>query len=343
MSNKKPTKFRKWNITINNPQDKGLDHDAIKKALELFKGCEYWCMSDEIGLTTHTPHTHIYLQLKNGAAFSTVQKRFPGGHYEIAGGSARENRDYIQKSGKWAEDEKTDTSVEGTFEESGPVPDEPGQGARTDIATIYAQIKDGMTNAEIIEARPDSARYINLMDRIRLTVLDAQYGETFNESMEVTYIWGPTGTGKTRGVVERYGYRNTYRVTDYRHPFDGYSTQGVMVFEEFRSSLMIGEMLNYMDKHPHTLPARYSNKQGCYDAVYIISNIDLREQYTNVQENEPETWKAFLRRIDHVIEYRSTGPPIDHGNATDYIYPPPPPVPEWVQEAEQAEQIDLPF
>lgn len=25
---KKPAKFRKWNITINNPKDKGLDHDA---------------------------------------------------------------------------------------------------------------------------------------------------------------------------------------------------------------------------------------------------------------------------------------------------------------------------
>jgi len=69
----------------------------------------------------------------------------------------------------------------------------------------------------------------------------------------------------------------------------------------------------------------------------------LEEQYPNVQVNEPATWKAFLRRIHHVIEYQKSGPPIDHGNALDYIYPPPPPVPDWVREAEEAEQEELPF
>lgn len=342
MSNKKPTKFRKWNITINNPQDKGLDHDAIKKALELFKGCEYWCMSDEVGLTTHTPHTHIYLQLKNGAAFSTVQKRFPGGHYEIAGGTAQENRDYITKSGKWAEDSKTDTSVEGTFEESGPVPDEPGQGTRTDIAMIYNQINEGMSNAEIMAANPDSARYINLMDKVRQDVLEAKYRKQWRD-LDVTYIFGPTATGKTRGVMEKHGYGNVYRATDYSHPFDRYAQEPVLCLDEFRSSLQIGDMLDYLDGYPLALPARYANRQACYETVYLISNIDLTEQYPNVQANEPETWKAFLRRIHHVIEYQATGPPIDHGNATDYIYPPPPPVPDWVTEAEQAAQTGLPF
>lgn len=47
--------------------------------------------------------------------------------------------------------------------------------------------------------------------------------------------------------------------------------------------------------------------------------------------------------IQCIVVKDITGPPIDHGNATDYIYPPPPPDPDWVQEAEQAEQIDLPF
>lgn len=32
---------RKWQLTINNPQDKGLDHDALKKALEEFKSLVY--------------------------------------------------------------------------------------------------------------------------------------------------------------------------------------------------------------------------------------------------------------------------------------------------------------
>lgn len=100
-------------------------------------------------------------------------------------------------------------------------------------------------------------------------------------------------------------------------------------------------MLDYLDCYPLALPARYANRQACYSTAVLISNIDLRDQYPNVQQYEPETWKAFLRRIHHVIEYQANGPPIEHGNATDYIFPPSPPVPDWVQEAEQ--QTELPF
>lgn len=336
---------RKWQLTINNPQDKGIDHDAIKLALGQFKSCEYWCMGDEIGLEENTPHTHVFFKLKNAVQFSTIKKRFPTAHIENAYGGILDNRAYVEKSGKWADDPKADTSVSGTFEESGPPPDEPGQGARTDIAAVYDQIQDGMTNAEIMAANPNNARYINLMDRVRQEVLEAQHGKEWRD-LDITYIFGPTKTGKTRGVMEKHRYGNVYRVTDYKHPFDRYAQESVMCFDEFRSSLPVGDMLNYLDGYPIALPARYANRQACFDTVYIISNIDLREQYPNVQQYEPQTWRAFLRRIHHVVEYRANGPPIEHGNATDYIYPPPPPLPDWVIEAEraeQAEQTELPL
>lgn len=91
---------RKYQLTINNPQDKSLDHDAIKKALEQFKSCVYWCMGDEIGLETQTPHTHIFIALKSPAKFSTVKKRFTDAHIETARGTVAENRAYVEKSGK---------------------------------------------------------------------------------------------------------------------------------------------------------------------------------------------------------------------------------------------------
>ena len=333
---------RKWQLTINNPQDKGLDHDAIKKALEEFKSLVYWCMGDEIGLDTHTPHTHLFMVLKSPAKFSTVKKRFPEAHIEAARGSIAENRAYVEKTGKWSEDEKADTRVPDTFEEWGEIPEEPGQGARSDIAELYSKIKAGMSNAEIMAANPDSAKHIHLMDKIRQDILEALYREQWRD-VEVTYIFGPTATGKTRGDMEAHGYSSVYRVTDYSHPFDRYAQEPVLCLDEFRSSLLIGDMLDYLDGYPLALPARYANRQACYERVYIISNIDLREQYPNVQINEPATWKAFLRRIHHVIEYREDREPIDHGPGLDYIFPPPPPVPEWVKEAEEAEQGELPF
>ena len=330
---------RKWQLTINNPQDKGLDHDAIKKALEQFKSCVYWCMSDEVGLDTHTPHTHLFFCLKTPGKFSTVKKRFPEAHIEAARGTVQENRAYVGKTGKWSEDEKSDTSIPGTFEESGEPPEEPGQGARTDIAVIYQQIEDGLSNAEIMAANPDAAMHIGKMDKIRQDILEARYREQWRD-LEVTYIFGPTATGKTRGVMEQHGYGSVYRVTDYNHPFDRYAQEPVLLLDEFRSSLLIGDMLDYLDGYPLALPARYANRQACFEKVYIISNIDLTEQYPNVQTNEPATWEAFLRRIHRVVEYRKEGEPIDHGPAFAYIYPLPP---EWVREAEEAEQEELPF
>ena len=332
---------RKWQLTINNPQDKGLDHDAIKKVLEQFKSLTYWCVADETGLDTHTPHSHLFFCLKSPGKFSTVKKRFPEAHIEAAKGTIQENRAYVQKSGKWADDPKADTSVPGTFEESGEPPEEPGQGARTDIAELYRLIaEEGMSNAEVMEQNPELAAHIGKMDKIRQDVLEARYREQRRE-LEVTYIFGPTATGKTRGVMEQHGYGSVYRVTDYNHPFDRYAQEPVMCFDEFRSSLLIGDMLDYLDCYPLALPARYANRQACYETVYIISNIDLKEQYPNIQGIEPATWRAFLRRIHRVIEYRTEGEPIDHGPALDYIFPPPPPEPEWVKEAAEAKQLEI--
>ena len=62
-------------------------------------------------------------------------------------------------------------------------------------------------------------------------------------------------------------------------------------------------MLNYLDIYPLILPARFNDKVACYDTVYITSNIPLNEQYKDVQHYKPETWKAFLRRINFLIEY----------------------------------------
>ena len=102
--------------------------------------------------------------------------------------------------------------------------------------------------------------------------------------------------------MDKYGYRNVYRVTNYTNPFDGYKSEDVIVFEEFRSDIKISQMLNYLDGYPVQLPCRYADKTACYHKVYITTNIPLSEQYKNVQQEAPSTWEAFLRRINTVEE-----------------------------------------
>ena len=91
--------YRKYQITINNPTDKGFTHDIIRDILSGLPSCLYWCMCDEIG-HQGTPHTHVYAAFKNAVMFQTIQQRFYGAHIEDARGTHRENRDYIRKEGK---------------------------------------------------------------------------------------------------------------------------------------------------------------------------------------------------------------------------------------------------
>ena len=79
-------------------------------------------------------------------------------------------------------------------------------------------------------------------------------------------------------------------------------------------------MLNYLDIYPLNLPARYSDRVACYTEVYITSNISLENQYKDIQKKRPEQWKAFLRRIDKVIEYKPDGTTIEKQKPKHRIY-----------------------
>lgn len=301
---------RKWLLTINNPLEKGLDHKAIQEILTQFPSLLYWCMADEKG---ETEHTHIFFALEHPTRFSTIKRRFPTAHIDRAEGTAAECRAYVQKSGKWAESDKAETSIPGSVEEWGELPVE-RQGERTDLALLYGYIKDGLSNFEIMEQNPDYMLNLEKIERARQAVREQQYRETFRK-LEVTYICGPTGTGKTRSVMEKYSYSGVYRVTDYAHPFDSYAGEDVLLLDEYSSNFKIRDLLNYLDGYPLNLPARYSNRVACYTKVYIISNLCLSKQYPDIQFDSPATFAALLRRIHTVIHYTAPGEFQEYGTA----------------------------
>lgn len=286
--------YRKYQLTFNNPTEHGFSHEEIKTILESFSSRIYWCMCDEIG-EKETLHTHLYVEFKNAVEFKTIHQRFYGAHIEAAHGSPRENRDYIRKEGKYLDAPKHETNLPNTFEEWGELPPEKTK-RETQSEQVLAMISNGASDYDIIQAFPAWMKNIRSLDAARQALLEKEYREKFRD-LFVAYIWGETGVGKTRFVMEKYGYPNVYRVTDYKHPFDDYRGQPVILFDEFRSDLPIKDMLKYLDGYPLKLPCRYENKQACYVIVYIISNIPFDQQYPDVQVSEPETWEAFRRRF----------------------------------------------
>lgn len=307
---------RKYQLTFNNPEKhKNCSLEAIKAILKKWDSLIYWCICDEIA---KTPHTHLYIQLKNPIYFSSVKKSFPTAHIEKAQGTAEENRMYIRKEGKWKDSEKGNTNLIETFEEYGTIP-KTGQGRRNDLSNLYQMIKDGYSNVEILEANPDNILNLQHIDKARLEILSDRYKSERRLNLLVTYVQGKTGYGKSRDILDAHGDANVYRATDYKHPFDTYSGEDVVVFEEFRSDLKIGDMLNYTDVYPLQLPARYNNRQACYNFVYIVSNWKLEEQYHNVSIEQLETYQAFLRRIKRVRVYTAPGEYQEY-DTNDYLH-----------------------
>lgn len=325
------TQSRKWLLTFNNPEKYGFDHDNIKAALSTVKGIEYWCMCDEIG-KEGTYHIHLFLFRKNPMRFSMVKKKFPTAHIDYCRGTTQENRDYIRKEGKYKGTDKEETNLHNTFEEFGDCPVEE-QGKRNDLTQLYGLIKDGLSNYDILEQHPAYMLQLDKIEHCRQIIKQEEFKNKFRE-LEVEYWFGKTGQGKTRTVMERYGFENVYRVTDYLHPFDSYRGQDIIVFEEFRSSLKIQDMLNYLDGYPLELPSRYANKIACYTKVYILSNLSLEEQYRDIQREYEETWKAFLRRIQTVKIFGDNGL-LHCYNVHDYLY--------GFHSLEEYSQIEIPF
>ena len=305
-------KSRKWTLVINNPLEAGLDHTAISELLHLFSPA-YYCMADEIA-TTGTYHTHVFFYAPSPSRFSTVKKRFPIAHIEKAYGSVQENRSYLRKDGRWADTDKAETSVSGTFEEWGEAPPERAE-KHPEMFRLVQNIRDGMTTTEIIDDNPAMAFRVRDIDLLRQTLTAEKYAVE-NRPLEVSYLYGASGAGKTRSIYEAHDPRSIYRVTNYRAArgisFDGYHGQDVLVFEEFSSQIPIEDMLNYLDIYPLALPARYNDKTACYTKVYITSNSPLESQYWVEQQARPETWRAFLRRIHTVIEYLPDGSTVIH-------------------------------
>lgn len=355
----KDPQARKWQITINNPQDKQFDHDKIKLCLGQLKSAVYYCMANEVGLESHTPHTHIFIQLKSPAKFSRIKKLFPDAHIEQAHGSPSENRDYIAKSGRWADDPKADTSTPGTFEEWGELPEEPGQGSRTDLQKIAEMLADGMTPGEIMAVDFSYRRYERM---IKSAYFDRRKQNTpVIREVKVHYLVGESGSGKSYTYVslcEEHGEDQVYFFSDYEGGgWDAYQGEPILFLDELKGQFPFSLLLQILDKFKTQLHARYSNVVALWREVYITSVFPPEELYKKMVEESArgrDKQQQFLRRISDITYCY-----IDEaGNHQRYTIPmsqykdyetmkQEATTPDWVREIEAdempPEQIGLPF
>jgi len=273
---------RHWLLTINYKDSEAISNEELEFTLQNLTRIRYYIFQLEQG-EQGTQHHQIYLSFHNNQRFSYLKKQFPTAHIEARKGTHKQASDYCSKE---------DTRV-GSVHEWGDAPDD--QGKRSDIITIYEMINDGFTLKDIREAFPSQyLRYRQQIHTVHQEVLADEYLHK-KRDLKVYFIHDIAGAGKTRLVYDLYGFEDIYRVVDYEHPFDSYTTQKVLVLDEYRGQFKIETLLNILDIYPLKLPARYSNKVACYDTVFIISNVSLQEQYHWLDHG---TQQALNRRIN---------------------------------------------
>lgn len=301
---------RNWFIRVskkNNTKDKGLyEYDFDNLYNQLIEKYDNVLMAlhdkDETNI-----HIHLVIQTKNAIRFSTLKTLIPYGDIEKQRGSNLECYNYClhidEKSKETEKDEYDETCLKTNIDNIENWK-RITKGMRTDLTIFKDKILEGQKFEDLLdENTTELARYKNFYNDVRNIYLNKQFSKAMR-NVEVTYIYGAPGLGKTYYVYDKYDFDNVYKVSDYKYPFDEYNGEDVILLDDYRADFDISFLLRFLDSYPLKLRARYSNKVACFTKVFITSNWNLEEQYKNIDYT---TKLALNRRIHKVIKFTSFG------------------------------------
>ena len=292
---KKNKQARDWCFTVNNPVQ---SEQEFLEYLKTVSDLRYVVFQRERAPETGTEHYQGYFEFTQPKWFTTIKKYLSkktigvDAHIEQRRAKRTQARLYCMDE---------ETRISPTYYEYGEFIED---GERTDLTDIMRDIENDVSFYDL--SKKHGNRVIHVMKwakEYRQAYLENKYKRQFRK-MQVFYIYGSAGCGKTSYVFNKHGYDDVYRTTNYEFGWiDDYNGEKILFLDEFRSSFKISEILDYLDGQPIRIRGRHYNRVACYDTVYIVSNIPLTEQYTNIQQSEPKTWAAFLRRITAVYNF----------------------------------------
>lgn len=280
MKMEQPKKNRNWVFTRNNYTDKMLkDLDAkIREEVEAEK-IVYAIVGKEIG-EKGTPHLQGYVSYKNAVVASRIQKLCPGSFHEHAKGNAYSNFKYCSK--------------EGDFVEYGERPEPKGQGKRSDIDNIKELIKEpGVTRKDIFENCSSFQAY--KFGEIGLKL----YSEKRTWKPFVVWLFGETGTGKSRSVNEHFDDLWVSGQTLNGFFFDGYDREENCHFEDLRPHDMNFHFFLKVLQHG-TLRVRTIGGSTQFLAKTIVISTNKHPEDWAVPDEDIE---QLLRRIDVIARF----------------------------------------
>lgn len=231
---------------------------------------DYLVFGEEICPTTGRTHWQGFIHYHNPRSYESIRKIFKPRHIEVAHGTPQENRAYCVKDGK-------------IIQENGTIPK---QGRRKDLEEIKDKIDTGHTDVEISNDYFSTwLQWHRALDRYR----DLKEPRR-NWKTKVTWIWGPTGTGKTYKAINN-GATPISIVNGF---VIGYKGEDIVVFDDFDTqTISRAAWLTLTDRYPCTINVKGAERNWKPREIYVTSNFDPDFIFPNDA--------ACKRRIDEII------------------------------------------
>lgn len=236
-------------------------------------------------------HYQIYAEWPTSRRTSSIKRRFGAGpgvkfHLERRLGTAQEAADYCSK-------EETRVGELITWGTMSP-PSE--QGRRSDVDKFHGLIMSGWSAEDVAVSYPSSLRMLRSLQALQ-EARDRSRAKTSWQETQCGFLWGESGIGKSRALVEEYG-DDLYRVISYGSGmWEGYRGQRVIILEDYQSQLDLSFLLAVSDGYrPIWLPARYRDRLANHEQLWITSNAPWSEIHSDASH---DTRGALDRRFTY--------------------------------------------
>jgi hypothetical protein len=308
------TANRGHTLTIFNYEEKDMEATTW----EILPYFRYVILAEEICPKSNRPHLQGYIEFTRPLRRTAVSKLFTEANIAIATktnkdgddtvychahieprmGTREQARDYCRGLEKGLPKPSYISHVEFGNWDAG------GQGARTDLISIYKDIQSGTLNtvAKIMDRNPGAwLRYRHSFSEM-LNTFTKKQNKSFRK-VEVVVFVGKGGTGKS-GIWNKFSthYDEDLFTCDAGEtfPFDGYNMEKTVIIDDYRSGFKYDKMLRLLDGHPIQLNVKGSYRHACYERVFITSNKDPENWYPNKSDIYEHTLK---RRFSKIYKY----------------------------------------
>lgn len=282
----------RYQLTKNNPHPECLTRPPAFSRVEL----EFFGFAQETAPSTGTPHLQGFFIFKKPRAFGAVKKdlardeHWRGAHIEVMVQPLSVNLKYCTK-------EKPLTVLCGAVPEDGFKDDDGG----SDISRAYALAQRGEFDELGRRYTEIYLRYYSALHAEGRRHPQPEYIPPHRERALNFWIWGTTGTGKTRGVDEYFGPHNVAKCPPGSQERElSFSGQRVYFMDDFDHETARSCKLQWMkqvtDHGPFAANYRYAHSRRMIrpEIVVITSNHRFEDVYGHLRA---EDRNALARRF----------------------------------------------